>query len=89
MDTIAQVLTIDDSGGNEQQGDGGQQYQGQEAQEQAPPQPPQTIQLGQTFDEVTNALGQPVKIVNLGAKQIYVYKDLKVTFLKGKVADVQ
>ncbi len=35
------------------------------------------------------ALGQPEKIVNLGPKQIYVYKDLKVTFLKGKVSDVQ
>jgi hypothetical protein len=89
MDTIAQVFTIDDSGGNGQQGDGGQQDQGQQVQEQAPPQAPQTIQLGQTFDEVTNALGQPAKIVNLGAKQIYVYKDLKVTFVKGKVADVQ
>jgi hypothetical protein len=27
--------------------------------------------------------------VNLGAKQIWVYKDLKVTFLNGKVSDVQ
>jgi hypothetical protein len=34
-------------------------------------------------------LGTPDKIVNLGAKQIYVYKDLKVTFLNGKVSDVQ
>jgi hypothetical protein len=29
------------------------------------------------------------KIVNLGPKQIYVYKDLKVTFVRGKVVDVQ
>jgi hypothetical protein len=34
-------------------------------------------------------LGQPEKIVNLGAKQIFVYKDLKVTFINGKVVDVQ
>jgi hypothetical protein len=27
--------------------------------------------------------------VNLGTKQIYVYKDLKVTFVNGKVTDVQ
>ena len=89
-DTIAQVFTIDDSG-NGQQNDGGQQDQGQAAQEQGQqvPPPPQTIQLGQSVDEVTAALGQPGKIVNLGAKQIYVYRDLKVTFLKGKVADVQ
>jgi hypothetical protein len=89
-DTIAQVFTIDDSG-NGQQNDGGQQDQGQAAQEQGQQAPPplQTIQLGQSVDEVTAALGQPGKIVNLGAKQIYVYRDLKVTFLKGKVADVQ
>jgi hypothetical protein len=45
--------------------------------------------LGQTIDQVVAALGQPDKIVNLGSKQIYVYKDLKVTFVDGKVADVQ
>ena len=87
-DTIAQVFTIDDNNG--QQNDAGQQDQGQGGgQEQAQEAPPQTIQLGQTIDEVTAALGQPAKIVNLGAKQIYVYKDLKITFVKGKVTDVQ
>jgi hypothetical protein len=45
--------------------------------------------LGQTIDEVVAVFGQPEKIVNLGSKQIYVYKDLKVTFVKGKVSDVQ
>jgi hypothetical protein len=34
-------------------------------------------------------MGQPQKTVNLGPKQIYVYKDLKITFVNGKVADVQ
>jgi hypothetical protein len=34
-------------------------------------------------------MGKPDKIVNLGVKQIYVYKDLKVTFINGKVSDVQ
>ena len=48
-----------------------------------------SIQLGQTIDEVVAALGQPEKAVNLGSKQIYVYKDLKVTFVNGKVSDVQ
>jgi hypothetical protein len=38
---------------------------------------------------VQGSLGKPDKIVNLGAKQIWVYKDLKVTFLNGKVSDVQ
>jgi len=50
---------------------------------------PKTIALGQTKDEVVAALGQPQKVVNLGAKELYIYPDMKVTFLNGKVADVQ
>lgn len=100
-DTIGQLLTISDSqdSGNQQQGQDQQQGQGQgqgQAQGQGqgggqqPQQAePQTIQMGMTTDQVQNALGKPEKIVNLGPKQIYVYKDLKVTFLGGKVADVQ
>jgi hypothetical protein len=99
MDVIAQVFTIDEGGGDQQGGDQGQQggdqgpqgnqMRGGPPRGNQPPPPPQTIQLGQTVDEVQGILGQPEKIVNLGAKQIYVYKDLKVTFVKGKVADVQ
>lgn len=80
---------MDDSGGDhggEQQG--GNQGGGQ-AQQQATPPEPQQIEKGQTPDQVKAALGSPDKIVNLGSKQIYVYKDLKVTFLNGKVSDVQ
>ncbi|MGC2726494.1 MAG: hypothetical protein WA224_21215, partial [Candidatus Acidiferrales bacterium] len=55
----------------------------------APAAPPATVEIGQTPDQVTAILGQPEKIINLGAKQIYVYKDLKVTFMKGKVTDAQ
>jgi len=47
------------------------------------------IQLGQTIPEVVTVLGQPERIVNLGSKKIYVYKTLKITFLDGKVSDVQ
>jgi hypothetical protein len=50
---------------------------------------PKTIALGQTKDEVIAALGQPQKVVNLGTKEMYIYPDMKVTFLNGKVADVQ
>jgi hypothetical protein len=98
MDVIAQVFTIDDSGGGDQGGgDQGNQAQGgpQGGPPGGPPAPPpppaqpQTIQLGQTTDQVVAAIGQPDKIVNLGSKQIYVYKDIKITFLKGKVSDVQ
>jgi hypothetical protein len=93
-DTIAGLLAIDDSGGqqggngngNDQQGNN--QGGGGQAQQQAPPEP-QQIEKGQTPDQVKAALGTPDKIVNLGAKQIYVYKDLKVTFLNGKVSDVE
>jgi hypothetical protein len=33
--------------------------------------------------------GLPDKIVDLGAKQIYVYRDMKVVFLNNVVADIQ
>lgn len=63
-------------------------------QEIAPPPPPAdapppTIAIGQTIDEVTAGFGQPEKIVKLGVKVIYVYKDMKVTFRNGKVSDVE
>ncbi len=48
-----------------------------------------TVSLGQTVNQVTAILGQPVRIIYLGAKRTYVYKDLKVTFQNGKVIDVQ
>jgi len=48
-----------------------------------------TITLGATIDEVTGTLGQPSKIVVLGNKKTYIYRDLKVTFTDGKVTDVQ
>jgi hypothetical protein len=90
-DVINQILEIQADDAAQQ--DKGQDAQGQQGQQQAaapaPAQPPPTIQLGQSPDEVTAALGQPEKIVNLGAKQIYYYKDMKVTFVKGKVSDVQ
>ncbi len=99
-DTIGQLLSIsDDSQQQQDQGQqGGQDAQGQGEQggqdQQAAQQPqqqaqPETIEKGQTTDQVQTALGKPDKIVNLGAKQIWVYKDLKVTFLNGKVSDVQ
>ncbi len=93
-DVISQVLEVQaDDAGQQQQGQDaqGQQAQAQPAAQQpaAPPQPPPTIQLGQSPDDVTAALGQPEKIVNLGPKQIYYYKDMKITFVKGKVTDVQ
>ena len=60
-----------------------------------PPPPPadqpvtKTIEQGQTAEQVIAALGPPVKIVKLGAKEIYFYKDLKVTLTGGKVTDIE
>jgi hypothetical protein len=100
-DMIGQVLSIStedaqqDQGGQQQGGDQGQQQGGQQAapaQPAAPEQPaaePQSIEKGMTPDQVEAALGKPDKKVNLGSKVIYVYKDLKVTFINGKVSDVQ
>jgi len=48
-----------------------------------------TIALGQTRAQVEEILGKPERIVDLGAKVMYVYKDMKVTFVDGKVTDVQ
>ena len=50
---------------------------------------PARIGLGQTIDQVTTTLGEPGKIVDLGAKKMYVYADMKVIFTDGKVSDVQ
>jgi hypothetical protein len=86
-----------DQGGQQQQqaGDQGAQQQpadqGQPAaqdQQQQPAQPV-SIEKGMTTDQVEAAMGQPDKKVNLGTKQIYYYKDMKVIFLSGKVSDVQ
>jgi len=55
----------------------------------APAPAPTQIELGQTVDQVTAALGPPQKMVDLNTKLIYVYKDMKITFKAGKVADVQ
>jgi hypothetical protein len=50
---------------------------------------PVTISLGQSTDEVVAMLGQPSKTADLGSRQIYIYKDLKITFTDGRVSDVQ
>jgi len=51
--------------------------------------PPPTIALGQTKDQVTAGFGQPTRIAKLGTKEIYYYKDMKVTFTSGKVSNVE
>lgn len=47
------------------------------------------ITAGQTIDQVTTLLGQPTRIVDVGAKKVYIYSDFKVTFVDGKVTVVE
>ena len=103
LSLVAEVLTVqaddsaksDDSGKSDQAAGGDAQQPAAAADAPAAAAPaaapaaPATVEIGQTPDQVTAILGQPDKILNLGPKQIYVYKDLKVTFVKGKVTDAQ
>ena len=67
----------------------GTQFAQQPPPAPVPQQEPVKIGLGQTADQVVAGLGQPDKVVDLGSKKIYIYKDLKITFVDGKVSDVQ
>jgi len=91
QDTIGQVLQVDS--GNAGAPQQGQDPQGQNPQQSNPPaqaaQPPTKISPGMTVDQVKAALEDPVSIAEVGPKTIYVYKDLKITFVNGKVSDVQ
>ena len=52
--------------------------------------PPPSIAIGQTKDMVVAGFGQPVRTAKLaGTKEIYFYKDMKVTFTNGKVSNVE
>jgi hypothetical protein len=62
----------------------------------APPPPPAddvaatpTVSLGQTPEQVIAILGQPLRKAKAGTRDLYFYKDMKVTFLNGKVKDIQ
>jgi hypothetical protein len=48
-----------------------------------------TVRLGQSESEVTAILGQPDKKILLGAKSVFVYGNLKVVFIDGKVTDAE
>jgi len=48
-----------------------------------------TISLGQTIEQVVALLGKPLQIADLGSKKIYKFKDMKITFVNGRVTDVQ
>ena len=55
----------------------------------AAPPPPATVSLGQTQQQVIDALGQPKTMSKVGLKTIMVYPSLKIVLTNGKVSDVQ
>jgi len=102
--TVAEVITVQPSDDSSVQGDQGSQSAAAAApapapapapmQEIAPPPPPAdapppTIALGQTKAQVIAGFGQPLRMAKLGVKEIYYYKDMKVTFTDRKVSDVE
>jgi hypothetical protein len=55
----------------------------------AAPTPTKTVALGQSRDAVIAMFGVPTKVVQLGAKEIDFFQDMKVTFIKNKVSNVE
>ena len=45
--------------------------------------------LGCRCDQVVAIQGQPTKMISLGAKKTYIYRDMKIVFTNGKVTDIQ
>ena len=56
----------------------------------AAPAPSRTvaITLGMTPEQVIASKGQPTNKVNFPTKQVFIYPDMKITFVKGKLTDV-
>ena len=50
---------------------------------------PVELAKGQTIAQVKVLMGEPKNVINVGAKQVYVYPDTKITFAVGKVIDIQ
>jgi hypothetical protein len=96
LQTVADVLTVapaDNQGGQQTQASAPTPPAAPMAAIAPPPPPPDaappTIAMGQTRDQVTAAFGQPLREAKLGPKEIFYYKDMKVTFKEGKVSDVE
>jgi hypothetical protein len=55
-----------------------------------PPAQPKTVAIGQSEDQVVATLGEPATVIDKkAAGKIFIYKDLKVIFKAGKVADIE
>jgi hypothetical protein len=57
--------------------------------DQQPPSGPPTIRKGDTIDEVKAKLGPPESVMDLGSKVMYLYKNVKITFIDGKVSGIE
>jgi hypothetical protein len=85
MATVAQVIKPDaDTGASSSD----QQQAAAGAPAPAAPET-KTIAIGQTKDQVTQMFGPPTKVVQLGTKEIDYYPDMKVTFVKNAVTNVE
>ena len=51
--------------------------------------PTANVEPGQSPEQVVAILGQPTRSVNLGTRKIYVYNNLKITFVDGKVTSAE
>jgi hypothetical protein len=55
----------------------------------APPPPPAPkLKLGLTVDEVIAQIGQPITTATAGDKKTYLFKEWRITFIGGKVTDI-
>lgn len=93
MATVAQVIKPDgDTGGGSaapEQAAADALAHGSSGPAAAPEAQTKTISLGQTKEQVTQMFGPPTKVVQLGAKEIDYYPDMKVTFVKNAVTNVE
>ena len=55
----------------------------------APAAAPAPLSIGETSSQVLQAYGMPTKIVDLGKKKTFFYKDIKVIFTDDKISDMQ
>ena len=55
----------------------------------APATAPPPLSIGETSSQVLQAYGMPTKIVDLGKKKTFFYKDIKVIFTDDKISDMQ
>lgn len=55
----------------------------------APAAPPPALSIGESSSQVLQAYGMPTKIVDLGKKKTFYYKDIKIIFTDDKISDMQ